>query len=134
MSELYPEYFKTHFRCGGNNLASIREFAIITAYATTGEQWTEDRNKDANKKLHQELENQGCLLGSINGVSPETDHEEPSWAAEMDYDCACDIGLRYKQDAIYYVRDDMLFVSLCDDRRELVKVGQFSARLSIDSI
>jgi hypothetical protein len=134
MSDLYPEYFETHFRCGNNDFASIREFAIITAYATTGEQWPEERNKDANEKLHQELKIQGCLLGTIIGFSHETDHEESSWVAEMGFDCACDIGLKYKQDAIYYVRDDMLFVSLCDDRRELVKVGPFSARLTIDSL
>ena len=131
-NELHPEYFKTHFRDSSIKLDSIREFAIITAYATTGEQWPEERNRKANEKLRKELDSLGNLLGSLTGYSP-TNHEEPGWTALIDFEGACDIGLRYEQDAIYYVRDDILFVSLCNNSRHLVEVGPFSARLTVDS-
>ncbi len=44
-------------------------------------------------------------------------------SAEMPWDEACDIGLCFKQDAIYTVNGDALSVTLCDHRRGLVPVG-----------
>ena len=41
---------------------------------------------------------------------------------------ACEIGLRYRQDAIYHVKNDLLSVTYCDER-ELVNIGSFEARL-----
>lgn len=47
----------------------------------------------------------------------------------MPFDAACDLGLRYRQDATCHVQGDQLSVSLCDDRRGLVAVGAFRERL-----
>jgi len=51
------------------------------------------------------------------------DHAEPSWAAELSFEEGCDLGLRFRQDAIYVVADGTLFLSYCDARRGLVPVG-----------
>jgi len=40
-------------------------------------------------------------------------------------------GRRYRQDAIYYVIGDTLFVSFCDERRALVEVGGFRPRVHL---
>lgn len=61
----------------------------------------------------------------LTGYSPTTVHAEPGWAVEMPWDEACDLGLRFKQDAIYSVRGDELTVTFCDHRRGLVPVGAF---------
>jgi hypothetical protein len=39
--DLHPAYFKVRFRGPWPDLSHPEEFAIITAYATTGETWSE---------------------------------------------------------------------------------------------
>jgi hypothetical protein len=39
------------------------------------------------------------------------------------YDEACDTGARFKQDAIYFVDDGVLYVSHCNDCRSPVKAA-----------
>lgn len=120
-------YFDTHF------LSDLKDwpatFAIITAYATTGEAWTEEENEAADRLLEEGLLANGSLLRRVVGYSPETGHKEPGWAAQIDWNEACDIGLRFKQDAVYFVQNDVLRVTYCDERRDLIQVGRFSARL-----
>lgn len=107
------------------------QFAIITAYATTGETWTDKQNTIADRKLKNTLRTKSDWLPRITGFSPSSGHKEPGWAAELDFDVACNIGLHFKQDAIYFVKNDKLFLSYCDARRALVPVGKFSERLHL---
>jgi hypothetical protein len=104
-------------------------FAIVTAFATTGEIWTDSENAAANAALRTDLERSDRLLGSLTGYSPLTGHAEPSYAASLSFEEACDLGLRFKQDAIYYVDSGILYVSYCDQRRRLEPVGPFLERL-----
>ena len=53
-----PIYLETHFKRNGENDPAFdelenlpSEFAIITAYATTGEHWSDARNNEADKQL-----------------------------------------------------------------------------------
>lgn len=111
----------------------VHAFAIITGYATTGETWPDEENERQNDQLRLELEGLGVLLGKMTGYSPTEDHAEPGWAAVLEFDQACDIGAKYDQAAIYYVRDGVLYLSYCDTRRELVNVGAFAARFEVDA-
>jgi hypothetical protein len=49
----------------------------------------------------------------------------------VSYEEDCKLGLQFKQDAIYYVKGDVLSVSYCDDRRRLVTVGGFRERVHV---
>ena len=128
---IHPAYFRTYFR----EEAPISDwpgvFAIITAYATTGETWTEEENEMADRALEGELQKTGRWMRRLTGYSPTTGHAEAGWAAEIPWDEACDVGLRFKQDAIYTVNGDELSVTLCDHRRGLVKVGAFRERVTV---
>lgn len=53
---------------------------------------------------------------------------------DCSWDEGCEIGERFKQDAIYYVSADELLVSYCDERRELVYLGEFSGRVSGEQV
>lgn len=121
-------YFETCFKVEGVIPEWPKEFVIITAFATTGKQWTEEMNTSADRELRSELASADHLIGRVTGYSPETLHAEPGWAAGMAWQEACELGLKYKQDAIYVVKDDQLFVTFCDDRRQLVPVGDFRER------
>ena len=124
-----PEYFKTRFRTTENLVHFPEEFVIITAYPTTGETWDPSKTEEADQKPEEELKFRNTWIIRIEGYSPETGHAEPGWGTTMPIDDACEIGLRYRQDAIFHVKNDLLSVTYCDERRELVNIGSFEARL-----
>lgn len=126
---MHSFYFETHFKGQDNGWEPPEEFSIVTAFATTGKQWTNAQNEAADRALEHELRKEGKCLSRLTGFSPETRHAEPGWAASIGWHAACDLGLKYKQDAIYHVKGNELFVSYCDARRGLVPVGMFRERL-----
>ena len=124
-----PVYFETHFRTSAPAPDWPPEFVIVTAYATTGERWTSAENEAADRRLTAELRQLRVWTARITGYSPRTGHAEPGWAADIPFDAACDLGLRYQQDAIFHVCGDALSVSHCDHRRRLVALGPYRERL-----
>lgn len=130
-NELHPAYFETCFRPPTEASAIVwpASFGIISAYSTTGEQWPAERSSAADRELEAVLRSNSAWLQRVVGFSPTSGHAEPSWAAEVSFEAACDLGLRFHQDAIYFVDGDDLYVSFCDARRRRVAVGKFRARL-----
>jgi type I restriction system adenine methylase HsdM len=126
-----PVYFETHFERLEEWNDWPSEFSIITAYATTGEDWPDAKTEAADRQLEAELRGQGRWVRRLTGYSPATGHRESGWAAELGLKAGCDIGLRYKQDAIYHVSGDTLSVSFCDSRRALVEIGSFRPRVHL---
>ena len=127
---MHPAYLETHFSAADGLQAWPEQFAIITAYATTGEAWTDEQNEAADQALKAELQATGRWMRRITGYSPTTQHREPGWAVAMDWQEACDLGSRFLQDAIYAVHGDALAVTFCDQRRQLLPVGTFRERLT----
>ena len=124
-----PAYFETRFRTTPPTAGWPAEFVIISAFATTGESWTSQENEDADCRLASELMANGVWMHRVTGYSPATGHAEPSWAAEVPLDEARALGLRFRQDAIYHVKDDLLSVTHCNAQSELVHVDSFRSRL-----
>jgi hypothetical protein len=124
-----PVYFETKFECAEKWTDWPEAFAIITAYATTGEKWPHARNQAADKLLEAHLREQDLWVRRVTGFSPATGHREPGWAVALNLKAACEIGLRFRQEAIFYVAGDALGVSFCDSRCALVHVGSFRGRL-----
>ena len=124
-----PEYFKTRFRTQEQKIQFPDEFIIITAYPTTGENWGQSKVKGAERQLFEELNSRKTWMVSIEGYSPEAGHAESGWCTMMGFDEACEMGLRYLQDAIFHVKDDLLSVTFCDQRRKLVEIGAFLQRV-----
>ena len=128
---LPAEYFETHFRVELPEITWPDQFAIITAWATTGEQWTDEENSQADRALEAKLKDLNVWMTRITGFSPSTGHAEPGWATEITFDQACDLGMHFKQDAIYIVLKNELSVSYCDERRLCVTVGTFRNRVHL---
>ena len=124
-----PDYFDTRFKLDLPHSELPDSFAIITAYATKGEAWTAEETQAASETLRAELAGGGHLIGTITGYSPVTNHAEPGFTAAISFEEACKIGLKFKQDAIYFVSTGTLFVSHCDHRRSLKPITQFSKRV-----
>ena len=127
-----PAYHDTHFK--DYPLATIwpENFAIITAYQTTGEKWSAERNTTANNELEQKLRDLGCTPIPITGYSPATQYGEPGFAIQLSLQQALKTGADFKQDAIYYVENGSLQVHSCVET-ESAAVDTFTNRLTPNS-
>jgi hypothetical protein len=129
---MHPAYFTVRFLVTGTT-PWPDQFAIVTGYATTGEQWTPEQNLAADTRLVAWISTHAMWHHRVTGYSPETGHAEPGFAIALDRDfdveAACALGLTFAQDALYVVHGDALFVTYCDERRGLVPVGHFRERI-----
>lgn len=105
------------------------EFVILSAHATTGEHWTARENERADLALGKFLKARQKWLARVICVTPSASMHEPCWAFHMPFEAACELGLTYRQEALFLVRGDELFVSYCDERRALRPLGRFRTRL-----
>ncbi len=125
---LPDEYFETRFRTPVAPPGWPARFAILTAWATTGEQWSPAQNQQADARLAAHLAERGLWHHRLTGYSPRTGHAEAGWAVELAPDAARAVGVAFRQDALYTVEDDALWVLRCEDGRA-ESVGRFSERL-----
>jgi|GEM_PF-1099820 len=132
VAPMHSVFFETRFRTPVLDADWPREFVIVSAYATTGACWPPERNLAADREIERCLRERGVWMRRITGYSPTVDHAEPSWAAVLPFEDACELGLQFLQVAIYHVADDVLSVSYCDQRRKLIQVGLFSERLDVE--
>src|SRR5688572_21055964 len=99
-----PVYLETRFRICEHRYDWPDEFVIVSAYATTGETWTDRESEAADQQLASELASRTDWLARITGYSPSSGHTEPSWAAGMPLGKGRALGLAYRQDAVYHVK------------------------------
>ena len=129
MSSLPDVYFHTRFRSSAPVLQWPTDFAIITAWPTTGEVWSEKETQIQAKLLQEVLEQREAWRVELTGYSSKDGHAEPRWAVELNFDEACTLGLCFHQHALYWVVEDQLSVSLCDSERQPFLVGSFRDKL-----
>ncbi len=104
-------------------------FAIISAYATTGEVWPAERNRAQDAALERCLRERGLEPHRITGYSPRTGHAEPGWGVALPLEAARQLGRDFHQHAIYYVDDqDELWIVECEAGRPPVAIGRFAPR------
>ncbi|MFN7730440.1 MAG: DUF3293 domain-containing protein [Pirellula sp.] len=126
---MHPAYFETRFRLESPVGRLSNSFAIVSAYATTGQIWTDERNRMADESLKAKLIQIERPHHRIVGYSPRTQHAQPSWLIEVDEPTAVAIGLAYHQDAIYVVEADALWVVRCVEPSVRSYIGSFRERL-----
>lgn len=104
------------------------QFAIISAYATTGEHWSDAENMEADERLRKRLA--PWPSHRVTGQSPDGKHAEPSWAVACSQAIAVAIGRDYKQDAIFWVEAGALSIVDCAGIRPAQCVGSFVDKFS----
>ncbi len=124
----HPAYFKTRFRVEQLPSSWPESFVIVTAYATTSEQWSDAENKRGDEALTQRLAEQGGWGLGVIGYDPVTGHAELGWALEVDLETGIGLGREFRQDAIYRVEGDRLVVVLCGENG-VAAVGGFRERV-----
>jgi len=114
----YPyeeEYKSTVFKYQNFPKDWPKSFAILTAYATTGETWTPEQNIEADRQLEAELKKGGHRIHRISGYSKDLDTHEEGWAVVMDLKPAWDLAVKYKQVALFYYQTDELLLVYSKD-------------------
>jgi len=129
INSVRPEYFQTQFRTETAFDEWPYSFAIITAYATTGEVWTEEQNQRADERLRKVVIGIDPDARRITGYSPTTGHAEPGWAVSMELAVAKQIGREFLQDAIYFIDNGTIYVAKCDGDDAPIFVDDFLNRL-----
>ena len=84
-------------------------FAIITAYNPEGEDHTIAENESFNALLKEEIFNRfdaNTPFFKITGHSECGSHEEPGWGIDCSLDEAIELGVLFKQEAIFWINED----------------------------
>ncbi|WP_298772518.1 DUF3293 domain-containing protein [uncultured Shewanella sp.] len=108
-------------------------FAIITAHNPKGVILSSSQNRLLDKKLQNELEHLGLLYREIMGASVDLCHMEKSWAIAVEREIGVEIGLKFNQNAIYYVETDMLKLIPCLFQKKEICLGSFSKKMKLVS-
>lgn len=124
-----PRYAATRFRLAALPDRWPSEFVIITAYAPTGQHWSDQENEAADHRISADLERLDIWRTRITGYSPETGHAEPGWAVELPIETGREIGRRFQQDAIFVIRSDDLGHVPCDGNDSVIWLGGFRERV-----
>jgi type I restriction system adenine methylase HsdM len=122
------EYFETCFELEGDPADLPASYGIVTAYATTGETWTDAQNVEADTLLAAALDRKGIAKWRITGYSPRTGHAEPGWAIPVDPEELVALGKEYLQHAVYHVKDGFLSVRLCESDHKAT-IGAIAERM-----
>ena len=124
----FPAYLETRFTVDSPPVKWPDRFAIITAWATTGEAWSTEKNLEADARLMKSLLERKVWHHRITGTSPDGQHAEPGWAVMIDLGSAVLLGKAFHQDAIYWVDRNELSVRSCRDDRH-APVGKFTDKI-----
>jgi hypothetical protein len=125
---LHPAYFTTRFRVDQPEPAWPDAFVIVTGYATTGEQWPDELNEQADQALRLRLEALGVWHQRITGYDSATGHAEPGYAAALSVEDGLTVGRAFRQDAIFAVDTGQLRVVSCGGQQR-ADLGPFDERL-----
>jgi hypothetical protein len=128
-----PLYATSRFRLAAIPDSWPSAFVIITAYASTGQRWSDAENVAADQKLSAEIAALGAWRLRITGYSPDTGHAEPGWAVELPIEHGRGIGRQFKQDAIFVIRADALGYVSCSGDGKVIWFGAFRERVDVAS-
>lgn len=126
-----PLYAATLFRITSLPPRWPSEFVIVTAYAPTGQEWSDEMNIAADQSLEAELRSLDVWRLRITGYSPDGGHSEPSWAVELPIEEGRKIGRHFGQDAIFVIRADALGYASCRGDGKVTWFGAFQERLIV---
>ncbi|QIV96054.1 uncharacterized protein DUF3293 [Allofrancisella inopinata] len=124
-------YFNTKFELPVVPEYYPPKFAIITAFNPMNQELNLKKNLSRNKVLEIELRQSYDWVYQINGFDEKTGHKEDGFMFEaISIDEACNLGLKYFQDAIYYIENLKMYVVKCAiGQRKVIEVGDFLSRI-----
>ncbi|AQS40024.1 Protein of unknown function (DUF3293) [Shewanella psychrophila] len=134
--KLWQHYQDTEFLFT-QTLSSQLSFAIITAHNPRGQILTSCQNRLLDRQLLRSIEQFNRPYRAVVGASRDRSHMEKSWAVAIDKLSAAHLGLKFKQNAIYFIDNNQLALVPClfsqaEQQEELI-IGDFSQRVNLVS-
>lgn len=128
-TELWERYKDVYFF--SNRELSFSQFAVITACNPLSIRVSNDENSRKNRTFENKLKNFNyCKL--LVGDLKRTWLEE-SFAVEIPQYLAIELGKMAHQNAIYYVKNDELYLISCLENNILEKIGYLSQKYVISN-
>jgi len=124
-----PAWFGTVFVVPDPPRRWPRRFAVVTAHNPGDELHPADANERAGAELVGYLERIGIASFEVTGASADLRHQEPGRAFVADLATAARISGRFRQEAFFWIEDDVVFVCTDDSGRGW-RVGRWSERLA----
>ncbi|WP_016954282.1 DUF3293 domain-containing protein [Catenovulum agarivorans] len=94
----------------GQPLSPRLNFAIITAHNPLGELCSAGQNAMLDRVLQRDITALGVPYRSLFGCDSTKSHMEKSWAIAIDKEIAITLAKNHKQNALYWVADDQLYL------------------------
>lgn len=125
-----PEFLNAYFQIpngSGGNLPS--EFIIVTAYNPDGRDCPAERNQVFDIDLEALIQRKFLSSWRVIGGSRDFVHAEPGYAIETNLEIGIEIGIQFRQKAIFWVNHDDLYLIDCNSRQQ-IPIGAWSLRVS----
>jgi hypothetical protein len=124
--KMKQEYKNVCFRHQVNEFP--QQFGIVTAYNPEGVTLNSLKNKDADERLRADIDSRALKCFRITGMSKDEVHQEPGWGIRCSKETVIQLGRTYKQDAIFWISNDLLFLIDLEELNE-EPLGNFSSFL-----
>src|SRR5690348_4961826 len=115
---MHQEYLNTLFRIPQEPPSWPAEFVIVTAFNPEGASKGAEQNHRFDSELTLHLQQTGLQFWRVNGGSPDFSHVEPGYAVETDLQTGLDIGKKFRQIAIFWIKEGNLILVDCASGRQ----------------
>lgn len=105
-----------------------RSFVILTAHNPKGQRRSNLANAFAHSTLVRQLRVRRWPYSVISGMSPDASHSELSLAVACSLSQGVCMAQRFKQHAIYWIKQDKLYLVAVLNGKPMVSMGSFSTR------
>ncbi|WP_299490600.1 DUF3293 domain-containing protein [uncultured Shewanella sp.] len=132
VNNLWRSYQETEFFFT-QALSPHLSFAIITAHNPKGILLSSSQNRLLDKKLQSEIAYLARPYRALMGGSADLCYMEKSWAIAVDRKTGIELGVKFNQNAIYYVEADKLMLIPCLFQKQAISLGSFSKKVTLVS-
>lgn len=123
-AQLWQAYSEPYFRF--NQPVHFAKFAIITAWNPASVWLSKSDNDRNNRHLAAEIDHT-CWC-SVDVGNQDFSWMEESFAIEISLQQALKLGRKYRQNAIYYIEGEQLFLLSCVGQQSKVALGEWRSR------
>lgn len=124
-----PEYLNTYFKIPHQRDQDLPgEFIIVTAFNPDGQNHSIESNQKFDADLAAQLQKKSLPSWRVIGGSHDFVHAEPSYAIETSLDAGIEIGIRFRQKAVFWINNGNLYLVDCSSH-ERILMGEWTMRV-----
>jgi hypothetical protein len=126
--DLNPNYLQTVFQAASFPPHWPPCFAVVTANNPNGILHSKEANQKFDSEFQNNLKLKNVWYWRVSGASPDFSHVEHGFAIEVSLEEALEFGNRLKQEAIFWIEGDSLFIISCNFSQK-INLGSWIQRL-----